>query len=80
MKTLRLLTIKICSFLRDDWKNKAEEREQRLINYLIDNTTLFPAYNTASDDLNPRKTAYQTNFYLGGGTSNCWIDNYKYYK
>jgi len=67
-------------FLRDDWKNKAEEREARLINYLTDNTTLYPTYTQVSDDLNPRTTAYQTSFYLGGGTSNCWWDKYNYYK
>jgi len=67
-------------FLRDEWKNKAEERDKRLINYLIDNKSLFPAYLESSDDLNPRTTAYQTNFYLGGGNSNCWRDEYNYYK
>ena len=67
-------------FLRDDWKNKAEEREARLINYLTDNTTLYPTYTQVSDDLNPRTTAYQTSFYLGGGTSNCWWDKSNYYK
>jgi hypothetical protein len=67
-------------FLRDDWKNKAEERDKRLINYLMDNSSLYPAYTTASDDLNPRKTAYQTSFYLGGGRGDCWINDYYYYK
>ena len=67
-------------FLRDDWKNKAEEREARLINYLSDNSTLFPKYTETSDDLNPRTTAYQTGFFLGGDYGNCWWDKYKYYK
>ena len=67
-------------FLRDEWKNKAEERDKRLINYLGDNSTLFPKYNENSDDLNPRRTAYQTSFYLGGGSSGCWKDDYKYYE
>ena len=67
-------------FLRDVWKNKAEERDKRLINYLCDNDNLYPKYNESSDDLNPKKTAYQTSFYLGGGASGCWRDDYKYYK
>ena len=68
-------------FLRDEWKNKAEERDQRLINYLCDNSTLFPKYNEASDDLTPKKTAYQTGFWLGGAKSTyCWRDEYEYYK
>ncbi len=65
-------------YLRDEWKNKAEEREARLINYLCDNDNLFPKYKENSDDLHPRKTAYQTSFYLGGSSSNfCWRDEYR---
>jgi hypothetical protein len=65
-------------YLRDEWKNKAEEREARLINFLCDNDNLFPKYKEHSDDLNPRKTAFQTSFYLGGGNSSyCWGDEYR---
>jgi len=65
-------------YLRDEWKNKAEEREARLINYLCDNDNLFPKYKENSDDLHPRKTAYQTSFYLGSGSRNfCWRDEYR---
>ena len=65
-------------YLRDEWKNKAEEREARLINYLCDNDNLFPKYKENSDDLHPRKTAYQTSFYLGGSSrSDCWRDEYR---
>ena len=68
-------------FLRDEWKNKAEEREARLINFLCDNDNLFTKYKEHSDDLNPRKTAYQTSYFLGAGSSNfCWKDDYNYYK
>jgi len=67
-------------FLRDEWKNKAEERDQRLINYLCENDELYPKYKEYSEDLHPKKTAYQTSFYLGGYYSDCWRDEYKYYK
>lgn len=68
-------------FLRDEWRNKGEERDQRLINYLCDNDTLFPKYIESSDDLHPKKTAYQTGFWLGGARSTyCWRDEYEYYK
>ena len=66
-------------FLRDEWKNKAEERDKRLINFLCDNDSLFPKYKESSDDLSPRKTAYQTSFYLGRSGANCWINEYKQY-
>ncbi len=68
-------------FLRDEWRNKAEERDQILINYLCDNSKLFPKYNESSNDLTPKKTAYQTGFWLGGAKSTyCWRDEYEYYK
>jgi len=68
-------------FLRDEWRNKTEEREARLIRFLCENDNLFPKYLEASDDLNPRKTAYQQSFYLGGADSTfCWRDEFNYYK
>lgn len=62
-------------FLRDDWKNKAEFYDKRLINHLIDNKALFPKYTASSDDMNARKSAYSTSIYLGQ-SYNCWIDEY----
>jgi hypothetical protein len=67
-------------FLRDDWKNKAEFYDKRLINYLCEYDNLFPKYTETSKDMHPDKTAYQTSFYLGGASSNCWRDEYYYYK
>ena len=52
-------------FLRDDFKNKAEFYDKRLINHLIDNRSLFVKYTTTSDDLHARKSAYSTSIYLG---------------
>jgi len=66
-------------FLRDDWKNKAEFYDKRLINHLIDNKSLFPKYTESSDDLNAKKSAYTTSFYLGT-SSDCWIDKYNEFK
>ena len=62
-------------FLRDDWKNKAEFYDKRLINHLIDNRSLFPKYTATSDDMNARKSAYSTSIYLGQSYS-CWKDEY----
>ncbi len=75
------ITYQDLQFLRDEWKNKSEEREARLINFLCENDNLFPKYKEHSDDLNPRKTAYQTSYFLGAGSSNfCWKDEYNYFK
>ena len=38
----------------------------------------FLSIRKTSDDLHPRKTAYQTSFYLGGSSrSDCWRDEYR---
>lgn len=67
-------------FLRDEWKNKAQEREARMINYLCDNETLYPKYTATSNDLYPKKMAFQTKFYLGSGGGDCWRGDFEYYK
>tara|TARA_Y100001973_G_scaffold89491_1_gene135886 strand:+ start:2553 stop:3101 length:549 start_codon:yes stop_codon:yes gene_type:complete len=67
-------------FLRDDWQNKAEFYDERLINHLIDNKSLFPKYQETSEDIHAKKTAYTTSFYLGQGKGNCYYDDYKYFK
>ena len=53
--------------LRNDFKNFAEERTQRLISYLCENDTTYPLYSnpgTGSDVVYPRKFAYETGWNL----------------
>jgi hypothetical protein len=74
------ITSQDLQYLRDDWQNKAEFYDERLINHLIDNKSLFPKYQETSEDIHAKKTAYTTSFYLGQGKGNCYYDDYKYYK
>ena len=55
--------------LRNDFKNFAEERTQRMISYLCENDTTYPLYlnpGTGSDVVYPRKFAYETGWNLQG--------------
>lgn len=57
--------------LRNDFKNFAEERTQRLISFLCENDTTYPLYlnpGTGSDVVYPRKFAYETGWNLQGST------------
>ena len=73
----RQIDYKDLQYLKDDWKNKAQFYDERLINHLIDNKSLFPNYTAVSDDISAKKSAYNTSFYLGGGRSDCWKDDWR---
>ena len=45
--------------------DKAVFYTNRLINYLCDNSTLFPEYNDTTEDMSPDKDANTAGFYLG---------------
>lgn len=54
--------------LRDNFKDKAQYYDQRMINYLQENSTTFTLYNDPGngiDIIRPRKGAYNTGMYLG---------------
>jgi hypothetical protein len=51
-------------YLKEEMSNLAEFWNQRLINFLCDNSSSFPLYNAASDDINPSSKAYDSDIYL----------------
>lgn len=59
--------------LIDKYKNKAEVFTEKIIKYLIQNTSSYPLYEnpgTSVDTVFPKKSGFQTGIYLGS--------NYKY--
>lgn len=71
------------NYLRNELKNRAEFYEQRLINYLCDNSSLFPAYTTNnSTDISPSSaSAYDSGFALYGQLSDRdFFKKYGYYR
>jgi hypothetical protein len=51
-------------YLKEEMSNLAEFWNQRLINFLCDNSSSFPLYNAASDDIYPSTKAYDSDIYL----------------
>ena len=51
-------------YLKEEMSNLAEFWNQRLINFLCDNSASFPLYNAASDDMYPTSQAYDSDMYL----------------
>ena len=54
-------------YLREYHMDKAEWWSQRLIDYLCNNSVLFPQYyNSTNEELRPVNEAYSSNLFLGG--------------
>ena len=51
-------------YIKDQITNKAEFLTERLIEYLCDNSTYWPEYTTASDDIVASKTGYYSGMNL----------------
>jgi hypothetical protein len=70
-------------YLTNELKNRAEFYEQRLINYLCDNSASFPAYTTNnSTDISPSTASpYDSGFALYGNLSDRdFFKKYGYYR
>lgn len=67
-------------FLVEKETNKAEWYRQRLIDYLCENSSDFPEYETpgtGQDVIRPTSENYSTTFYLGRGGSCCNENKYE---
>lgn len=51
-------------FLREEIKNLAEFWNTRIVNFLCENSTYFPLYNAASDDMYPSTFQYDSDIYI----------------
>jgi len=61
-------------YVSERFERKAEEMEQRLIDYLCENESLFPEYSTneGKDELKPINKAAAIPFPLGGSKKQSW--------
>jgi len=67
-------------FLVEKETNKAEWYRQRLIDYLCENSTDFPEYETPGtgvDVIRPTRNNYSTTFYLGNSNGCCNDNKYE---
>lgn len=58
-------TLDVIIYLRNDYKNSAQYMAKQTIKYLCLNSTLFPEYTGENDLIQPDKTAYSGQLYLG---------------
>lgn len=52
-------------YIREEVKNLAEFWAQRTVTFLCENSTSFPLYNAASEDMYPSNGQYDSDMYLG---------------
>jgi hypothetical protein len=57
-------TIEELKYIREEMQNLAEFWNQRVINYLCENSLYFPLYNAASDDMYPQTYQYDSDIYI----------------
>ena len=69
-----LIALQIDNWNTQRFERKAEEMEQRLIDYLCENESLFPEYSTneGKDELKPINKAAAIPFPLGGKKKQSW--------
>lgn len=57
-------SIEELKYIREEMQNLAEFWNQRVINYLCENSLYFPLYNAASDDMYPQTYQYDSDIYI----------------
>lgn len=57
-------TVQELKYIREEMQNLAEFWNQRVVNFLCENSTYFPLYNAASDDMYPQTYQYDSDMYI----------------
>lgn len=67
-------------YLREEQKNLAEFWATRAVNYICANSTQFPLYNAASDDMYPQSVQYDSDIYIEDRYKDLTYDELKFLK
>jgi hypothetical protein len=57
-------TVQELKYIREEMQNLAEFWNQRVVNFLCENSTYFPLYGAASDDMYPQTYQYDSDIYI----------------
>lgn len=57
-------TVQELKYIREEMQNLAEFWNQRVVNFLCENSEYFPLYNAASDDMYPQTYQYDSDMYI----------------
>jgi len=67
-------------YLREEMKNLGEFWNTRAVNYICANTTEFPLYDAASDDMYPATRQYDSDIYLEDGLKDLTYEELRFLK
>ena len=73
-------TLSEMKYLREEMKNLAEFWNQRVINFLCENSSEFPLYNAASEDMYPTTKAYDSDLYIDEYYKDLTLEELKFLK
>lgn len=73
-------TVQELKYIREEMSNLAEFWNQRVINYICENSQDFPLYNAASDDIYPTTYQYDSDIYIEDRYKDLTLEELKFLK
>lgn len=67
-------------YLKEEMKNLGEFWNQRAVNFICANSSSFPLYNAASDDMYPNTVTYDSDIYIEDTYKDLTLDELKFLK
>lgn len=76
----QLTSLSEMKYIREEMMNLAEFWNQRVVNFLCENSTDFPLYNAASDDMYPTTYQYDSDIYIEDRYRDLTLEEIKFLK
>lgn len=73
-------TVEEMKYIREEMMNLAEFWNQRVVNFLCENSTYFPLYGAASKDMYPTTYQYDTDIYIEDRYKDLTLNEIKFLK
>lgn len=73
-------TVQELKYIREEMQNLAEFWNQRVVNFLCENSTYFPLYGAASDDMYPQTWQYDSDIYIEDRYKDLSLEELKFLK
>jgi hypothetical protein len=73
-------TVQELKYIREEMQNLAEFWNQRVVNFLCENSTYFPLYGAASDDMYPQTYQYDSDIYIEDRFKDISLEELKFLK
>lgn len=61
---VQVAAVQELKYIREEMQNLAEFWNQRVVNYICENSEFFPLYNAKSDDMYPQTYQYDSDIYI----------------